>query len=137
MRSVPQSDYMVWIMLSTIGLLQALASYYRWMGLSFFPGRPAVGYACAAILVPVSYVWFFVQENRNTPGLEGWQLFSRFAVAGAAGIALVLLISSLINRGAPARAPASGAAGLDMLREQSYARSLLSAIQRAVARGEG
>ena len=138
MRSVPQADYMLWIMLSTVGLLQALAAYYGWTGLSFFRGRPAWGYVCAAVLVPVSYWWFFIQENRNTPGLEGWQLFSRFAVGVGAGLVAVLLISSILNRNMPAREEAfAGAdAGLDVMRRQPYARAVLDALRRAVTRGE-
>ena len=136
MRSVPQADYIIWIMLSTVGLLQALASYYGWAGLSFFRGRPILGYVCASILAPASYWWFFIEENRNTPGLEGWQLFSRFAVGVAAGLAAVLLVSSIVNRNMPECRPPPASAGLDALREQPYARALLNAVRRLATRGE-
>lgn len=139
MRSVPQAAYMIWILISTVGVLQALASYYNWAGLSFFRGHPRLGYLCGAILVPASYWWFFVVDNRNTPGLEGWQLFSRFAVAVAAGLVVVLIVSSLLNRDMPRHAGRFGhavTAGLDGLHDQPYARLLLAALRRAVTPGE-
>ncbi len=138
MRSLPQADYMLWIMVSTIGLMQALASYYGWRGLSFFRRRPLVGYVWAGILIPASYVWFFAQENRNTPGLEGWQLFSRFVVGVAAGLIVVLIVSSFLNRDMPAPAsPTDNDSGVDVLRHQPYARALLGAARRALSRGDG
>jgi hypothetical protein len=99
MRSGPEGAYIVWILISTVGLLQALASYYGWLGLSFFRANTRVGYLFAAIVIPVAYVWFFSLADRNVPGLEGWQLFSRFGVGAAGGLAVVLALSSLLNRG--------------------------------------
>ena len=140
MRSEPELAYIVWIMVSTGSLLQALASYYGWGGLSFFRGRPNLGYLCAAIGIPLSYVSFFSLANRNTPGLEGWQLFSRFALSAGLAVALTLVVSSLLNRGMAQRShsghgPAADA-GLDHLRISSYGCLLHDAAVNWLRRGE-
>jgi len=140
MRYALQNVYIVWILVSTVGLLQALASYYRWDGLSFFRGHRWLGYACAALLIPASYYWFFSLKNRNVPGLEGWQLFSRFAVGAWGGVVVVLVLSSLINASMSRRksgepAPAAHP-GLDDLRHGTYFHLLSQAVATFVGKGE-
>ena len=140
MRYAMQGEYVVWIMASTVGLLQALASYYGWAGLSFFRGHPRGGYLCAAILIPLSYFWFFSTANRDVPGLEGWQLFSRFGLGALAGVVVVLLLSSLLN--ASMRRDTTGAdgharpAGLDALREDTWFHLVQSALSKWAASTE-
>jgi hypothetical protein len=97
MRSEPQGAYIVWIFTCTLGLLQALASYHGWYGLSFFRRRPRLAYLFALATIPTAYYWFFAMKNRNVEGLEGWQLFSRFAIGVGMGLVATLLISSLLN----------------------------------------
>ena len=138
MRSAPQVAYIVWIMISTVGLLQATASYYGWAGLSFFRARPQLGYLCAAILIPGSCYWFFGLANRNVPGLEGWQLFSRFIIGAAGGVLAVLVLSSLVNASMPDGRPAHRSAddpGLDDLQYGTYLRLLRRAVAQ-LGRGE-
>lgn len=118
MRTAPQLAYAAWIFISTVGLIQALVSYYGWTGLSFFRGRPRLGYAAALALVPSSYYWYFSLTDRNVPGLEGYQLFSRCLLAVFAGLLFVLIVSSLLNasmnppRAARRPLPAPGIAAL-------------------------
>jgi hypothetical protein len=114
-------------MLCTVGVLQALAAYYGWRGLLFFRQRPRLGYLVAAVLIPASYYWFFSLTNRNVEGLEGWQLFSRFAVGVVAGLVVVLVISSIANA-SMARSPERLPPGLDALRHNAYLQTLWPAI---------
>jgi hypothetical protein len=134
MRYAMQGQYVLWIAVSTIGLLQATAAYYRWDGLLFFRGRPRLGYVMAAVLIPVSYFWFFSYNQRNVPGLEGWQLFSRFAEAALLGLAIVLIVSSLLNAGMRSQsgetAPATGAPGIDALRHDTFFHLIMAATRR-------
>lgn len=135
MRSAPQVAYVIWILVSTVGLLQALASYYRWFGLSFFRHRLRLGYVCAALLVPVSCFWFFSLTNRNVEGLEGWQLFSRFVIGVAGGVLVVLLLSSFLNRDMAGEqadncVPPDGD-GLDGLRYDTYVHLLGRTLRSA------
>lgn len=124
MRYAMQGEYIIWITVSTIGLLQAVASYYRWDGLSFFRGHRRLGYLMAAVLIPASYYWFFSYQERNVPGLEGWQLFSRFALAALLGVLIVLATSSLLNAGMRSGASESSStdrsAGIDALRDDTF-----------------
>jgi hypothetical protein len=130
---------MIWILVSTVGLLQALAAYYRWSGLSFFRGRTVLGYLFAAITIPCSYYWFFTTANRNTPGLEGWQLFSRFVLGALGGVLVVLVASSLLNASLPdceQREQRPDEAGVDALRHDTYARLIAGAVARLTRQGE-
>jgi hypothetical protein len=141
MRYALQNVYIIWIAISTAGLLQVLASYYGWDGLSFFRGRRRLGYVCGTAAVPLSYIWFFTLQNRNVPGLEGWQLFSRFALGAVAGIIGVLVLSSALNA-SMARPPLDGPAsplrsGLDGLRYDTYLRLLRRLMPAADNKGEG
>jgi hypothetical protein len=140
-RYAMQGEYVLWIMASTVGLLQGLAAHYRWAGLSFFRGKTALGYICAAILVPGSYYWFFSFRERDVPGLEGWQLFSRFVIGAALGLALVLALSSLLNARrrlkddalmAADSALPGGDQGIDALRHDTYAGLLAGLIGGAL-----
>jgi hypothetical protein len=141
MRSAPEGAYVIWILVSTAALLQALASYYGWAGLSFFAGRPRLGYLCAAVVAPASYYWFFSLANRNAPGLEGWQLFSRFIVGAVGGVAAALLLSSLLNASLPRRRPENGqplppVSGLDNLRYEPFLRLVADAVRQMASKRE-
>ncbi len=133
MRLGPELAYVIWVLVSTVAALQALAAYYQWDGLSFFRGRRRLAYLCSAVSIAASYVWFFSLTNRNVPGLEGWQLFSRFIVAAAAGVAVVLVVSSLLNSSMPS-APLDDRrsdVGLDHLRREPYGRIIMRALNKA------
>jgi hypothetical protein len=135
MRSAPEVPYIVWILVSTVGLLQGLASHYRLLGLSFFRRDPRLGYVCSAILIPLSYYGFFSTSNRNVPGLEGWQLFSRFGVGALGGLILVLLLSSLVNPAASRQqVPPLTDGGIDDLQRETYAAVVLRLCSRLAVR---
>ncbi len=139
MRYAMQDQYVIWIMASTVGLLQALATYYGWAGLSFFRGHLRFGYPFSAILVPLSYYWFCASTNRDVPGLEGWQLFSRFGLGALGGVIVVLLLSSLLNasmqRDTAGADPQPRPAGLDALRNDTWFHLVQSALSKQVASG--
>jgi hypothetical protein len=124
MRYAMQGEYVIWITVSTIGLLQAIASYYQWDGLLFFRRHRRLGYLMAAVLIPASYYWFFSYQERNVPGLEGWQLFTRFALAALLGVLIVLAVSSLLNAGMRSDtiegASSDRSAGIDALRYDTF-----------------
>lgn len=140
MRYALQNVYIIWIAISTAGLLQALASYYQWDGLSFFRGRRWLGYLCGAAAVPLSYIWFFSLQNRNVPGLEGWQLFSRFALGAGVGIVSVLVLSSVLNASMEGQAFDEQTSivnrGLDSLRYDTYLHLLSRRVGAAGKKGE-
>lgn len=135
MRSEPEGAYIVWILISTVGLLQALASYYGWLGMSFFRSNLRVGYVFAALVIPAAYFWFFSLADRNVPGLEGWQLFSRFGVGVAGGLAVVVILSSLLNRDMDVRedrARMDGDPGIHALRYDTYVRLIMKSFQTSL-----
>ncbi len=137
MRSAPQGAYIIWILVSTVGLLQALASYYGWLGLSFFRKRLRLGYVFAALVIPASYYWFFSLTDRNVPGLEGWQLFSRFVIGVIGGLATALVLSSLVNASMSREkreTNLSSEIGLNALRYDTYVALLRRTISQAAPR---
>jgi hypothetical protein len=136
MRSAPEAPYVLWIMVSTAGLLQVLSARYGWLGLSFLRGRRRLGYLGGALLVAASYYWFFAAANRNVPGLEGWQLFSRFGAGAAAGLVVTLVLSSVINASLPGAGAEHVSAGLDSLKTDSYAHLLMGELRRVLAGGK-
>ncbi len=135
MRSAPEEAYVVWIIITTVGLLQALASYYDWPGLSYFRHDLRLGYPCAALLIAGSYFWFFSLADRNVPGLEGWQLFSRFGVGAVIGIVLAFVSSSIWNRdmhpAGRSGPPAETEVGFDALRYGTFLHLVRDLVQSA------
>ena len=74
------------------------------------------------------------------PGLEGWQLFSRFAAGALVGIVSVLVLSSVLNASMAGRASAAQtplSLGLDGLRHDTYLHLLVRRVAAADNKGEG
>jgi hypothetical protein len=89
-------DYVLFILVSCLGIIQAGVGYAGIKGLCFFK-RPIYSYIFALVAVSVSSAWFFTIEDRNIKGLEGSEQFT-FVITGAgSAVAATLLISSLIN----------------------------------------
>ena len=96
------ADYVLFIFLASLGVVQLAALKNRLKGL-YFIRIPLLNFVTALALVVGSFLWFFVSEPRNLPdtggGLDGNQQ-AMFSVAAAVGAVLfTLATTSLLNAG--------------------------------------
>lgn len=122
-------DYLIFVTVSSIGVLQLAGANTRFLGLSFFRNR-FVGYFVGAGLVIAGFWWFFGTDARIghdiVPGAEQYGLF----IAGiAAGIVATLVLSSLINS---RRAPTGEIPdeGIEALESMTYFQVIARRVRR-------
>ena len=119
-------DYLLFVFLAALGVLQMVASYTALRGLLLIRCRP-VAFLAGFVVTVLAFIWFFISEPRNLPdtegGLDGNQLAGLFAVGAGSALILTLLLSSLRNRtmGGGER---QFNLGLDALRETTYLKAL-------------
>ena len=116
------ADYVLFIFLASLGVVQLAALKNRLKGL-YFIRIPLLNFVAALVLVVGSFVWFFVSEPRNLPdtggGLDGNQQ-AMFSVAAAVGAVLfTLATTSLLNAGFGRGEELKGT-GLQALRRTNY-----------------
>ena len=116
------ADYVLFIFLASLGVVQLAALKNRLKGL-YFIRIPLLNFVAALVLVVGSFVWFFVSEPRNLPdtggGLDGNQQ-AMFSVAAAVGAVLfTLATTSLLNAGL-GRGEDGRGTGLQALRRTNY-----------------
>lgn len=141
-----EAAYSLWVFTSALGVVQFAAVRSNLHGLVVFRNRPRFTQAASVALVVLSFAWFFASGDRNVPdtgeGLDGVEQARFFAIAGAAAVAALAAVSSIVNRRWAAdneRAAPTGAAellwppeGLDRLERATFA-SAIAARVRAVA----
>ncbi len=110
-------EYLAFVFLAALGVLQAAAAYGGLEGLLLLPSRRAAGLLGLSLAV-ASCIWFFARGNRNLPdtngGIAGAQQFGYFAVGCAAAVAVTYLLSSLLNA-SRSRPPVHPGEGLEAL----------------------
>ena len=116
------ADYVLFIFLASLGVVQLAALKNRLKGL-YFIRIPLLNFVAALVLVAGSFLWFFVSEPRNLPdtggGLDGNQQ-AMFSVAAAVGAVLfTLATTSLLNAGLGRGEELKGT-GLQALRQMNY-----------------
>ncbi len=116
------ADYVLFIFLASLGVVQLAALKNRLKGL-YFIRIPLLNFVAALVLVAGSFLWFFVSEPRNLPdtggGLDGNQQ-AMFSVAAAVGAVLfTLATTSLLNAGFGRGEELKGT-GLQALRRTNY-----------------
>jgi len=93
-------DYLKFVFLASLGVIQVAAANSSLWGLCIIPKR-APSTAIGLALIAFTFVWFFDSGSRNAPGLEGAQLgFYFFGGATAAALSSLLLgsISGVLVR---------------------------------------
>ncbi len=124
-------DYFVFILIATLGALQAVAAYKGLMGLLFIRVR-SVAFLGGLIATALAFLWFFISEPRNLPdtggGLDGNQMGGIFALAAGSGVIFTFLVSSIINR-AMSNGESHPHHGLDAMRETTYIKALVSTVK--------
>ena len=132
-------DYIIWVFLCTLGVLQMAVAMNELKGLLFVRGAPPRYNASGGLLlVLITTVWYFADERRNYPdttlGLDANVQARWFAISGAAAVAMTLALASLINHRWGAGSgwnPDSGEAppeGMGWLRRTTFARAFAARL---------
>ena len=127
-----EADYILFIFLASLGVVQLAALRSNLKGLYFIRIR-LLNMALALALVAGSCLWFFFSEPRNLPdtgdGLDGNQQ-AMFSVAAAiSAVLFTLATSSLLNLGI-GKGDDKHESGLEALRRATY----FSALRRTLGR---
>ena len=124
-------DYFLFVFIAALGVLQMVAAYSALRGLLFIRVR-LLAFLTGLVTTGLAFLWFFVSEPRNIPdvegGLDGNQMAGLFAVAAASALVLTLLLSSVSNR-SMARSVPQFNTGLEVLRETTYLKALLTTLK--------
>ena len=124
-------DYLVFVFIAALGVLQMVAAYSALRGILFIRSR-RLAFLSGLVTTVLAFLWFFISEPRNVPdtdgGLNGNQMSGLFAVGAGMALALTLLLSSIRNRtmGRDSRRTNNG---LDALRETNYLNALYGTIK--------
>jgi len=127
-------DYLIFVFVFALGVLQIAASLGRLSGLLLFrktmPSRIA-----GALLILAVVVWFFASAPRNINdidgGIAGTAQTGLFALGSFLAFAVTLVLSSILNvRLAGSKADAStDPQGFEALSESTYAKALLRSLR--------
>ncbi len=127
-----EADYILFIFLASLGVVQLAALKNRLKGLCFIR-IPVLNLALALALVAGSFLWFFISEPRNLPdtgdGLDGNQQAMYSVVAAISAVLFSLAATSLINLGIH-RGGDRQESGLQAMRRATY----FSALRRTLSR---
>ena len=130
MDEVTFLEYLAFVFVASVGVLQLVAAWAQLKGMIFLK-RPALAYLLSILLIGGSFYWFLQRDNRidtvmRQTGLEGSQQFFGFCIGAFLAIVFTMIVSSLIsairhkaqiNNNAPSQ-------GLDALRYKSYLEAL-------------
>ena len=132
-------DYLVFVFIAALGVLQVVAAYSALMGLLLIRPR-ALAFVIGAAVTALAFLWFFLSEPRNVSdaegGLDGNQMAGFFAVGAGSALVLTLLLSSISNRSL-AKSDHQCADGLDALRETTYLKALRGTVKDLWTRYKG
>jgi hypothetical protein len=120
------SEYLFFVFLASVGVLQLVALRARLKGLLFFK-QPVLTYIFSILATGGAYWWFFQRDNRidtimRQTGLEGKQQFFSFCTAAFLAVVFTLVVSSLIGMlgKKPQKQDDDDVDGLDALKEKTY-----------------
>ncbi len=121
-----EADYLLFVFMVSLGVLQLVAAWGRLEGLSFFRRR-YLGYIFAAVMVGIGYWWFF-RVDRNIPatagGITGPWLFAYLFAALAIAILVTLIISSAVKARWGQSHPEGEGEGLEALKGRTYLQAI-------------
>jgi uncharacterized membrane protein len=125
-------DYLFFVFMVSLGVLQFVAAWAKLEGISFFPKR-YLGYIFAAVMVSGGYWWFF-RIDRNIPdtagGISGPWLFAYLVAGLAMAIVLTLLVSSAVKARWGRPDSEGEQRGLEVLKRMTFIQAIIRAVQR-------
>ena len=124
-------DYLVFVFIAALGVLQVVAAYSALRGILLIRPR-AMAFIIGTAVTALAFLWFFLSEPRNVSdaegGLDGNQMAGLFAVGAGSALVLTLLLSSISNRSL-AKSDHQCDEGLDALRETTYLKALRGTVK--------
>jgi hypothetical protein len=124
------SEYLLFVFITSWGVLQLIAAFAQLKGLLFFRKR-AITYIVAILAIGGAFGWFFGWDNRLDEkimhtGLEGRQQFFYFNLAALAALVFTLIVSSIVNsRGIfQSKGREEVEPGLGSLKQMSYFKAI-------------
>ena len=124
-------DYLVFVFMAALGVLQMSAAYSSLWGLLFIRLR-LLSFLGGLAIVVGAFLWFFISEPRNLSdqqgGLDGNDMAGLFAVGSGTALLLTLLLSSICNLAMAGKGRGYGQ-GLDALRETTYLHALTATLK--------
>ena len=127
-----EGEYLLFVFMVSLGVLQLVAAWGRFEGLSFFRKR-YLGYIFAIVMVGIGY-WLFFRIDRNIPdfagGLSGPPLFALLLAALVIAILFTLIISSAINARWGQSAPEGEQEGFEALKRMTYLQAIKKGLRR-------
>lgn len=137
---VTRTEYVTFVFIAAVGVLQLVAARTQMKGLLFFNWRP-LDYFFSLAAIAGSFWWFFVRDARidtvmRTVGLEGAQQFYFFCLAAFLAIVFTLAVSSIIWAFRPKAHSMENPnlRGLSSLKEMSYLQALRRSFKSGVFR---
>lgn len=136
-------EYLLFVFLSTLGVVQFTAALAGLHGLLLLRRWPRATLWLSAALAACVYAWFFFLSGpRNVPdtgdGLEGNTQAALFAIGAAAAVAVTFAVASVVNHawGAATQAAepeqAPPPAGLGRLSRTTFARAFAARVRGLV-----
>ena len=124
-------DFLTFVFIAALGVLQMVFAHSSLRGLLFFKSRP-VAFLLGLTLTTAAFLWFFLSEPRNLAdtqgGLDGNQAAGLFSVGAGLALVLTLGLTSLRNRsmgeGGHPMLP-----GLEALKETTYFKALFATLR--------
>lgn len=125
-------DYLLFVFMVSLGVLQFVGARGRLEGISFFPRR-YISYIFAALMVIGGYWWFF-RIDRNIPdtagGISGPWLFAYLVAGLAIAMVLTLLVSSAVKARWGRPDSEGEQKGLEVLKRMTFIQAIIRAIER-------
>jgi hypothetical protein len=125
-------DYLLFVSIVSLGVLQFVAAWGKLGGISFFPRR-YLGYIFSAVMISGGYWWFF-RIDRNIPdtsgGISGPWLFAYLVAGLAIAIACTLLVSSVVKARWGRPDSEGEQRGLEVLKRMTFIQAITRAVQR-------
>jgi hypothetical protein len=101
MLSAFLTDYVVWVFISALAVIQIAAAWSGLLGLLYARERPRATIAVSAFVVIVTLVWYFASDARNQPdtgrGLDANVQAFWFAVSSALAVGTTFAAASIVN----------------------------------------
>ena len=129
-------DYVVWVFLAAVGVIQVASAHAGLTKLLFVRAKPWA-IALGVVLIVAGFVWFFRDGPRHFPdtagGINGNEQAARVALTCLAAGAFTFALSSLLNRrGGLDDATPAAADGFEALRHRTYAQALAASMKSLV-----
>lgn len=93
----PFLDYFIWLLFSFIGMIEIGASLSELRGLWLVKNK-RLNIFLASFITLGAYIFFFSTDRNLFLGIEGSQQFALYLAGLVSAIAVVIFISSILNR---------------------------------------